>query len=283
MMQTTAESEIRTGNRFEFGANWARFLGLVDERRIAAAEASLKAMLGVDSFHGESFLDIGCGSGLFSLAARRLGARVHSFDFDPQSVACARELKDRYLPHDEHWHIEQGSVLDREYLARLGHFDIVYSWGVLHHTGAMWTAIENAIGCTARENGTLLIAIYNDQGWKSHAWWFVKRLYNVLPRFARGALVAAVVAVTSCIGAVKRALKASHAAGAEPTRGGARVRGMDVKRDWLDWIGGFPYEFASLATIESFLRARGFSPDRVRPTVGWGCNEICARRAICAD
>ena len=135
-----------------------------------------------------TFLDIGCGSGLFSLAARRLGASVHSFDFDEQSVACARELKRRYFPDDPDWRIEAGSVLDAAYMKGLGEFDVVYSWGVLHHTGAMWVALEQAIGRVASGGGKLFIAIYADQGWKSRAWWFVKLFYNRLPRFLRPAM-----------------------------------------------------------------------------------------------
>ncbi len=84
--------EVAGKQRFEFGANWNRFLAVLNDERIAQAEESLKRMLEVDNLQGKSFLDIGSGSGLFSLAARRLGARVYSFDYDPKSVACTREL-----------------------------------------------------------------------------------------------------------------------------------------------------------------------------------------------
>lgn len=119
-------------------------------------------MLRVDDLQNRTFLDIGSGSGLFSLAARKLGARVHSFDYDPQSVACTRALKQRYFPDSADWVIEEGSALDADYLLRLGQFDIVYSWGVLHHTGAMWQALENVDG-NVRQNGKLFIALYNHQ------------------------------------------------------------------------------------------------------------------------
>ena len=181
-LQMNANQEIEAGARFKFGANWAGFLSMLDDERLAAAESSLKEMLGVASLEGQQFLDIGSGSGLFSLAARRLGPTVHSFDFDPQSVACTQELKRRYFPGDTAWRVEEGSVLDRAYLESLGQFDVVYSWGVLHHTGAMWLAIENAIGRIAAQEGKLFIAIYNDQGWKLHVWWLVKCFYNQLPR-----------------------------------------------------------------------------------------------------
>src|SRR5919112_3443292 len=122
--------EVGRGERFEFGENWSRFLAVLDDARIRKAEKSLQQMLGVESLEGKSFLDIGSGSGLFSLAARRLGARVHSFDYDPQSVACTRELRRRFFADDEDWKVEEGSALDEAYVRSLGQFDTVYSWGV---------------------------------------------------------------------------------------------------------------------------------------------------------
>jgi len=157
------------GKRFEFGKNWQRFLSVLDEDRILEAEISLKQMLEIDNLHKKSFLDIGSGSGLFSLAARRLGAKVHSFDYDPVSVACTKELKRRYFNDDSEWSIEQGDVLDKAYIESLGQFDIVYAWGVLHHTGAMWQALENIIPLVGK-GGRLFISIYNNQGWKSIFW-----------------------------------------------------------------------------------------------------------------
>src|SRR5438093_233639 len=169
-------TEIARGQRFEFGRNWARFLSALDDRKIEAATHSLEKTLGVESLDGKRFLDVGSGSGLFSLAARRLGAKVHSFDYDPESVACTGELKLRHFPNDNSWKIEAGSVLNHDYLRQLGEFEIVYCWGVLHHTGAMWQALENITGLVG-EGGKLFIALYNDQGFKSKAWRKMKRFY----------------------------------------------------------------------------------------------------------
>src|ERR1019366_2023181 len=165
----THADDIKQGNRFAFGENWRSFLTMLDEERIRSAEDSLKLMLEVIDLKGKTFLDIGSGSGLFSLAARRLGAKVHSFDYDPQSVSCAIELKRRYYPDDTNWQVEEGSALDQRYLASLGRWDIVYSWGVLHHTGAMWPALRNIAPLVLR-GGKLWIAIYNDQGPLSRYW-----------------------------------------------------------------------------------------------------------------
>src|SRR5438105_4018862 len=141
---TQHAAEVAAGERFTFGENWAAFLAVLDESRIAAAENSLREMLETSDLKNKTFLDIGSGSGLFSLAARRLGATVRSFDYDPASVACTRELKTRYFLKDEDWTVGTGSVLDADYIKALPKFDVVYSWGVLHHTGQMWLALEHA-------------------------------------------------------------------------------------------------------------------------------------------
>ena len=134
--------EIKRGERFGFGGNWLNYLKTLDDKRIVEADTSLVTWLG--ELNGKRFLDIGSGSGLFSLSARRLGAKVRSFDYDPDSVNSTQELRRRYFEDDTDWTVEAGSVLDDDYMNSLDQYDIVYSWGVLHHTGSMWEAIKNA-------------------------------------------------------------------------------------------------------------------------------------------
>ena len=168
----------RDPTRFSFGANWQSFVNkALTPERIHEAVDSLRTFFGVNDFEGQTFLDIGCGSGLFSLAARRLGARVHSFDLDPLSVECSNELKRRYFPEDEQWAIDQGNVLNVDYLMTLGQFDLVYAWGVLHHTGAMWQALKNVVSVVA-DGGKLYVSIYNDQGEPSRRWATLKKFYT---------------------------------------------------------------------------------------------------------
>src|ERR671922_182824 len=119
--------------RFAFGEKWRKFVADGDDERVLAAERSLAGMLGATTVKGRSFLDVGCGSGLFSLAAARLGAsRIHSFDYDASSVAATRTLQGRH-PVTAEWTVEQGDATDANYCASLGTFDVVYAWGVLHH------------------------------------------------------------------------------------------------------------------------------------------------------
>jgi len=259
--------------RFAFGANWARFLSVLDDERIREAETSLCTMLGVKSLAGKRLLDIGSGSGLFSLAARRLGAHVHSFDYDPQSVACTAELRRRYFPEDTNWIVDQGSALDTAYLQSLGQFDIVYTWGVLHHTGEMWLGIENAIS-RVLVGGRLFIAIYNDQGYKSHAWWFVKFLYNALPQPLNTIYAYALGILANVVNILKYTLKLEPMKAIRPLLEYKRKRGMSITHDLIDWMGGFPYEFAKYEVLEEYMKARGFQLVNGKVAKSLGCHEM---------
>ncbi|HEX8263164.1 MAG TPA: class I SAM-dependent methyltransferase [Allosphingosinicella sp.] len=275
MKQTETDwaRSIERGERFAFGQNWARFLRNLDEGRIERAEKSLQDMLGAETLEGKRFVDIGSGSGLFSLVARRLGAEVHSFDFDSQSVACTTALRDRYFPDDPKWRVEQGSVLDRAYLATLGRFDIVYSWGVLHHTGAMWEALGNVAPLVA-EGGTLFIAIYNDQGRSSRLWTKVKRAYVRAPGPLKwGVLLPAMVRLWGP--STLRDLGRGKPFRTWRDYRNAGVRGMDPWRDVVDWVGGYPFEVAKPEEILDFYRERGFELRRMTTCAGGhGCNEF---------
>ncbi|MGI8903126.1 MAG: class I SAM-dependent methyltransferase [Solirubrobacteraceae bacterium] len=261
-------------DRFEFGANWARFLGVVDERRIAEACLSLEKMLGPGSLRDRTILDAGSGSGLFSLAAMRLGAaRVHSFDYDPASVACAQELQRRYRPDDSRWTIAQGSILDRSHLASLGTFDLVYSWGVLHHTGDLWAAIDNVVGLVAVD-GRLFISIYNDQGRPSERWRQVKRFYNRLPSGLRGLYVLLVMAPRELGTAAWLTLKGHPGAYLRAWAEYKRERGMSRWHDMVDWVGGYPFEVATPEQVFEFVSQRGFTLSKLMTRQGVGCNEF---------
>lgn len=248
--------------RFGFGCNWAKYLALINDERVSAAERSLLDMLNMESLEGLRLLDAGSGSGLFSLAARNLGATVHSFDYDSESVGCTRALRERYRPGDEGWIIEQGDVLCEKYISRLGMFDVVYSWGVLHHTGNMWHALRNLLPMVS-SRGLLFIAIYNDQRWLSMYWWWVKRVYNN-GIMARSAIIAVHAPYFLARHAIKRLVRPAV----------REKRGMDPWRDILDWLGGFPFEVARPEVIHAFYREHGFVLERMTTVDGrHGCNE----------
>ena len=262
--------------RFEFGQNWKRFAESITESQILCAIDSLQQVVG--NLHGKTFLDIGCGSGIHSLAAVRLGAtRVHSFDYDPKSVECAQRLKAGMAP-DSRWTIDVGSALDTNYLSSLGTFDVVYAWGALHHTGDLWTALALAAECT---NELLVISVYNDQGLQSRIWAVIKRRYNQYGAVRRTAIEAATFILIWGRHAVANIVRLHPLQTLRTWRSYALTRGMSPWVDLRDWAGGYPFEVARPDAVVGFYEARGFCLKSSKLAgKGHGCNEYVFGRVI---
>lgn len=267
---------------FSFGRNWQAFVDrFLNKERIDEAVKSLSAFCCGYDFRGRTFLDVGCGSGLFSLAAHRLGAsRVVSFDVDRDSVRCCERLREQEgAPPD--WQVMQGSILDEHFIAGLRKYACVYSWGVLHHTGNLWKAIENASRLVA-EGGIMYLAIYNradgigfypDGRFGPSTFWVkVKRIYSRAPLVVRKSIDAAVMSflvLAYCLTLHNPAKK---------IRGHRELRGMSWRIDISDWLGGYPYEYASVAEVFAFMKKRGFSLENLKCTNGLGNNEYLFRK-----
>jgi SAM-dependent methyltransferase len=242
--------------RFPFAQNWARFRSTLSVQQRLAARNSLRDWLG--DIRGATFVDVGAGSGIFATAAAELGAHVRAFDFDPLDPA-----------------IERGDVLDVDYMRSLGAFDIVYAWGVLHHTGDMWRALENVCELVGPQ-GRLLISIYNDQGWKSPVWRSVKRTYNRLPPLIRPVYVGLVAAPFEARAAIKMTLQRRNYLAIWRT---PKDRGMTKWRDLVDWVGGYPFAVAKPEEVFAFCHDRGFQLERIRTKgASLGCNEFLFER-----
>lgn len=255
--------------RFAFGRNWQDYLAKgFSLERLAAARKTLADAVG--ELDGKTFLDVGSGSGLHAIAAESLGARVTAFDYDPGSVAATASLAQGRFP------VTRGSMLDADFLRGLGRFDVVYCWGVAHHTGSMWRALELLAG-TVKPGGTLVLSIYNDQGKPSQRWRTVKRLYNRFPVLRPLLLAGAFVRLWG----VKCAADLLRGRPFYRWRNYAGdVRGMSAWHDLKDWTGGYPFEVAKPEQVFDFYRERGFELQRLQTQAGGiGCNEYVLRYA----
>ena len=203
-----------------------------------------------------------------------MSERFTLLDYDADSVETATELKQRLAP-EANWTVERGDVLDPDYMSSLGTWDVVYSWGVLHHTGDLWAALDAACARVER-GGRLFISIYNDQGRTSTLWKGVKRIYNILPRRLRGpytVLVMLPIEARFMLGCTLRLRSLEYFRSWRS--GGGYERGMSRWHDNLDWVGGYPFEVASPERVFEFCAERGFELRKVS-TVGGshGCNQF---------
>jgi 2-polyprenyl-6-hydroxyphenyl methylase/3-demethylubiquinone-9 3-methyltransferase len=267
----TGKDLLRAESHFEFGKNWSDYSRLIDQFAVQEAEKGILALIPAEAIRGAAWLDIGSGSGIHSLAAARLGAaEVTAVDIDADSVATTTRV---LAENGVQARTERRSVFE---LDRLGEFDIVYSWGVLHHTGAMWRAVRCAAE-RVKPGGILAIALYQKTP-LCGAWTREKELYTAAPEPVRMA-VRAVYVAAYCINALAR--------GQNPfrhIRDYKSSRGMSFLHDVHDWLGGFPYESATPEETDTFVRALGFERLSVREGrpgrgyLGTGCAEYVYRK-----
>lgn len=258
-------------SHFDFGRNWADFSKHIDEDRLDAAIDSVRRL--VPDIEGKTFLDIGSGSGLFSAAALRLGAaRVQAIDLDEDSVATTRRVLESYGDADR-WSVQQLSVFDLT-PETFGRFDVVYSWGVLHHTGDMWRAIDRAAAAVA-PGGKFAFALYEKTP-LCGAWRVEKRAYTkASPRAQKLARKAYSALFNLARFASGRGLRKTD-----------MKRGMQFEHDVHDWMGGYPYESTNREEVLRHMTALGFKevldlpvPVHLAGLFGSGCSEYVYVRA----
>ena len=249
---------------FSFGENWLNYLDSLTQERFREAQHSLVHLLQTENLTGRVLLDIGCGSGLFSAAALSMGAySVISIDVDPKSVQACEQIKQQVGATDA-WVIQQGSILDDAFVQQLPVVDIVYSWGVLHHTGAMWQAITNA-ATRVKPGGLFVLAIYNRHR-SSDFWLKFKQIYNRSGNVIQKLMLWSTFAPRAAM----RLLK-----GKDPFKG---ERGMSIYYDAIDWAGGLPYEYASFDEIVRFCATQNFTLVNAIRTNSTGCNQFVFKK-----
>lgn len=255
--------------RFGFGRNWEDFIrkNLSDER-VEASRVHLLSFLGLDDLKGHSFLDIGCGSGIHSLAAFRSGAeRIFGFDYDENSVRASRVCFE-LAGNPANWTLMQGSVLDGAFMeTQVPKASLVYSWGVLHHTGDVWTALRNAASRVA-DQGLFYIALYSadaDVQPSPEFWIEVKQRYNRAGKLRQHWMV--LWYLWRFMGPVDLARRLWRNNG---------IRGMSLMTDIRDWLGGWPMEYVRDAEVLRVCAGLGLTHLRTR--TGEACHEYLFRR-----
>lgn len=258
---------------FSFGKNWKNYLKKISKESINNSMISLIQFLG--DIKSKNVIDVGCGSGIFSYSMYLLGAeKITSLDIDTDSIECTKFLREN-VKNPKKWNIYQGSILDKNFISKMEKSDIVYSWGVLHHTGKMWEAINN-ITTLVKDRGLMYISIYNKVK-VSFIWLRIKEFYNINPflgKYFMNTLFYILLYFISPLFRLKNPFKL--------LKNYIKLRGMNPYIDIKDWLGGYPYEFATFAEVISFFEQNhsNFTLIKSVRAIGTGINEFLFKKVI---
>ncbi len=261
---------------FDFGSNWKHYsTQALTRRRVEGARQAFIVLTSGIELRSRSFLDVGFGQGLTALCAADAGATVYCLDVNPRCAEALELTSQYFLPEaKEKLTVISGSILSTTDVRQLreksgsdgGGYDVVHSWGVLHHTGNMEKAFANCVGLV-KPGGQLIVAIYN-RHWSSSLWERIKYLYCRLPRIGQKAMIwlfVPVIYLAKLLGTRQNPLK--------------KERGMDFLVDVVDWVGGYPYEYATVDEVLDLGIKYGLQVLRVSPAgVPTGCNEFVFTR-----
>ena len=252
---------------FKFGENWKNFSNLIDNNRLKEAVTSLKKLTNKKSLNNLSFLDIGCGSGLSSLAAIQLNCKkIYAIDQDEQSIKTTKKVlqKSRFKKVK----VEKKDLFT---LNEKEKFDIVYSWGVLHHTGNMLEAIKKSTKMVSK-NGMLILALYKKTK-LCNLWKIEKYIYKSSPKVIQNFIKNLFIFLFKLAMILKRKNFSNY------INDYKTKRGMDFYHDVHDWLGGYPYESISIEEISKIMDKFGYKMIRsfqVKKQIGFfgtGCDE----------
>jgi len=256
---------------FDFGENWVAYSReALTKEKVESARIDFKQLYSGISFEGKRFLDIGFGQGLALLFAKEMGAIVTGCDINHKCKESL-EITKQVVGYKGEITTIIGSILSKETMNALrgdcnNKFDIVHSWGVLHHTGSMYKSLKD-VTTLVENDGYIVLAIYN-RHWSSPLWRFIKFVYCYMPQMVQKLLIAGltpIIVASKFIVTGKNPLKCK--------------RGMSFFHDVTDWIGGYPYEYASSEEICSIMRSKGFTCVRtVLAEVPTGCNQFVFKR-----
>jgi len=186
---------------------------------------------------------------------------VYSFDFDQHSVEATKFCW-RIADEPGNWIVGKGSILDKSFIKSLGQYDIVYAWGVLHHSGSLWHAMKNAF-TLVKPGGILWISIYA-KGPRYNDDLAMKKKYNSSSNFVKRCMVVKRIAVIM-LARIKHLQNPF-------TWNERRQRGMNVYNNIVDWFGGLPYEVASEDEVVKFTRKSGFILESIKVKVEGACS-----------
>jgi len=139
------------------------------EARKYLVEPHIPAFAEFERWNGKRVLEVGCGIGTDSINFARAGAQLTAVELSSESLRIAEQRADVMGVADRIRFVQANA---EELRSALDHepFDLVYSFGVIHHTPHPERALAEMRALTA-PGGTLKLMVYHRRSWK--VFWIV--------------------------------------------------------------------------------------------------------------
>ena len=134
------------------------------EKKKFFVEPHIKTFSKFERWSGKKVLEIGCGIGTAGINFARFGADYTGVELSSKSLELTQQ---RFNVYNQKGRFYEGNAEELTKFLPIKKYDLIYSWGVIHHTPEPKRAISEISKYLAKD-GLFKIMLYSSESWKNY-------------------------------------------------------------------------------------------------------------------